>query len=183
MGRRRLTLKRGAARRTVIILLFVLVLFCVATARLFLWPPTDQPVRADAVVALGGDPGQLRAKKAVALARAGYAPVAVISLGGTPPAPCPRPVPGIQIICFRADPLDTRGEAEFVGRLVAARHWDRIIVVSERSQATRARMLFKRCTTAQLVMAPVDDPPSHLLYDVAYEWGALTKALVLDRSC
>jgi hypothetical protein len=161
----------------------VLVLFLAATARLFLWPPTDEPVRADAVVALGGDPGQLRAKKALALAEAGYAATAVISLGGHPAAPCPRPVSGVRTICFRADPLDTRGEAEFVGRLVAARHWDRIIVVSERSQATRARLLFKRCTGAQLVMVPVTDPASHLLYDVVYEWGALTKALVLDRSC
>jgi uncharacterized SAM-binding protein YcdF (DUF218 family) len=159
------------------------VLFAAATARLFLWPPTDEPVRADAVVALGGDPGHLRAKKAMALAEQGYAPVAVISLGGEPPAPCPHPVPGVQVDCFRADPLDTRGEAEYVGRLVATRHWGRIIVVSERSQATRARMLFKRCTGAQLVMVPVADPIGHLAYDVAYEWAALAKALVVYRSC
>lgn len=162
----------------------LLVIFVVVgTARLFLWPPTNQPVRANAVVALGGDPGQLRAKKAVALAEAGYAPVAVISLGGQKPAPCPHPVPGVRIICFRADPLDTRGEAEFVGQLVAARHWHGIIVVSERTQATRARMLFKRCTSADLVMVPVTDPRSHLVYDVAYEWGALIKALTVNRSC
>lgn len=166
-----------------LVLVVVLVLVLTATARLFLWSPIDQPVRADAVVALGGDPGQLRAKKALALAEAGYAPVAVISLGGDPPAPCPRPVSGVRTICFRADPLDTRGEAEFVGRLVAARHWDRIIVVSERSQATRARLLFRRCTDAELVMVPVNDPPSHLPYDIVYEWGALAKALVLDRAC
>ena len=163
--------------------LLVLLLFVVGTARLFLWPPTDSPVRVNAVVALGGDPGQLRAKKAVVLARAGYASVAVISLGGTAPAPCPHSVPGVHIICFRADPLDTRGEAEYVSRLAAARHWHKIIVVSERSQATRARMLFKRCTSVQLVMVPVEDPPSHLFYDIAYEWGALTKALVFTRSC
>jgi uncharacterized SAM-binding protein YcdF (DUF218 family) len=176
-GRRKWVVRLG------LVLGVVVVLFLVATARLFLWPPTDQPVRADAVVALGGDPGQLRAKKAIVLAKAGYAPVAVISLGGDPPVPCPHPAAGVDIICFRADPLDTRGEAEFVSRLIADRHWDRIIVVSERSQATRARMLFKRCTSAQLVMVPVTDPPSHLLYDIAYEWAALTKALVLDRSC
>jgi DUF218 domain len=178
-GRRRGT----AVRRLGLVAAIALALFVVATARLFLWPPTDQPVRVDAVVALGGDPGQLRAKKAVALAGMGYAPVAVVSLGGDPPAPCPHPVVGVQVICFRADPLDTRGEAEYVARLVAARHWSRIIVVSERSQATRARMLFERCTSAQLVMVPVTDPTSHLLYDVVYEWGALLKALIIERSC
>jgi uncharacterized SAM-binding protein YcdF (DUF218 family) len=109
--------------------------------------------------------------------------VAVISLGGTKPVPCPKPVPNVSIICFRADPLDTRGEAEYVARLAARRHWDRIIVVSERSQATRARLLFKRCTRVQLEMVPVTDPRSHLFYDVAYEWGALTKALTFVRSC
>jgi hypothetical protein len=166
-----------------LVLVVLLALFMAATARLFLWPPTDQPVRADAVVALGGDPGQLRAKKALALAEAGYAPVAVISLGGHTPVSCPPPVSGVRTICFRADPLDTRGEAEFVGRLVAAQHWDRIIVVSELSQTTRARMLFERCTGAQLVMVPVTDPAGHRLFDVVYEWGALTKALVLERSC
>jgi hypothetical protein len=32
-------------------------------------------------------------------------------------------------------------------------------------------------------MVPVSDPVSHLPYDVAYEWGALVKAIVLERSC
>jgi uncharacterized SAM-binding protein YcdF (DUF218 family) len=161
----------------------VFVGFVVGSARLFVWPPTDQPVKADAVIALGGDSGQLREKLALHLARSGYAPIAVISLGGKKAVPCPHPVRGIKIICFRADPLDTRGEAEYAARLTAKRHWRRIIVVSERSQATRARMLFKRCTRVQLVMVPVEDPRKSLFFAVAYEWGALTKALVLERSC
>ena len=162
----------------------VIMLFAAATARLFVWPPTDRAARVDAVVALGGDPGQHRAHAALALATSGFAPVAVISLGGTRPVPCPRTsARHVQVICFRADPLDTRGEAEYVADLAARRHWTRLIVVSERSQATRARMLFERCTTAHLLMVPVNDPTSHLPYDVAYEWGALAKALVVRRSC
>ena len=135
------------------------------------------------MVALGGDPGQKRAHHAIALAREGFAPVAVISLGGNPPVRCPSHVSGITIICFRAHPLDTRGEAEYAAALAARRHWTRLIIVPERSQATRARLLFKRCTSAQLVVAPVNDPPSALPYDVAYEWAALAKALVVRRSC
>lgn len=163
--------------------LVVVVVLVVGTARLFVWPPTDQPTRADAVVALGGDSRQLREKKALKLARQGYAPVAVISLGGTKAIACPHPVPDVQLICFRADPLNTRGEAEYVAALAARRHWHRIIVVSERTQATRARLLFKRCTPIQLEMVPVTDPRVRLPFDVAYEWGALFKALVLVRSC
>ena len=104
-------------------------LFVVASARLFVWPPTDRPVHADAVVALGGDPGQLRAQKAIALVRAGYAPEALISLGGTVEAPCPHPEPAVRVVCFRADPLDTRGEAEYVGREAARNHWTTLIIV------------------------------------------------------
>ena len=171
---------RGAVLLTLIV---VVVFVVVATPRLFIWPPTDQPVKSDAVVALGGDAGQLRQMKAIALARAGFAPVAVISLGGVKAVPCPTHVKGVTIICFRADPLDTRGEAEYVADLVAERHWKRIIVVSERSQATRARLLFERCTPAQLVMDPGAGSPKPAPFDVAYEWAALFKAVVLVRSC
>ncbi len=160
----------------------VIVLFLVATARLFVWPPTDPAARVDAVVALGGDPGQRRAHEAIDLVRAGFAPVAVISLGGIPAVACPSHH-GVAVVCFRADPLDTRGEAEYVAGLARRRHWTQLIVVSERSQATRARMLFKRCTAVHLHMVPVADPVSHLPYDVAYEWAALAKALIFERSC
>jgi len=176
--------RRGRLRRRVVLAAAVVVVLVVAaTARLFVWPPTDHPVRADAVVALGGDPGQRRAAQAVALARAGYAPVAVVSLGGAVPAPCPRPVPRVRIVCFRPRPLDTRGEARYVAQLAARHHWHRLILVPERSQSTRARLIFERCTSAHLVVVPVADPLSHLPYDVLYEWGALFKALVLYRSC
>jgi len=157
--------------------------FLAATARLFVWPPIDAPVRVDAVVATGGDPGQRRAARAIDLVRSGFAPVAVISLGGTPVVACPSHPRQVRVICFRADPLDTRGEAEYVAALARRRHWDDLIVVTERSQSTRARLLFERCTTAHLHMVPVNDPVSHLPYDVLYEWGALLKALVINRSC
>jgi uncharacterized SAM-binding protein YcdF (DUF218 family) len=169
--------------RVVAVVIVLLVLFFTATVRLFVWSPTDQPTRVDAVVALGGDPGQRRAHEAIGLVRSGFAPVAVISLGGIRPVNCPQPGRRVRVICFRANPLDTRGEAEYVAALARKRHWSQLIVVSERSQATRARVLFKRCTSAHLHMVPVSDPLSHLPYDVVYEWGALAKALVLQRSC
>ena len=161
----------------------LIILFGAATARLFVWSPTDAPTRVDAVVALGGDTGQRRAHYALGLVTAGFAPVAVISLGGKRAVPCPTHPKSERVICFRANPLDTRGEAEYVARLARASHWHHLMVVSERSQTTRARILFNRCTTAQLRMVPVSDPASHLVYDVVYEWGALAKALVLHRSC
>ena len=172
-----------ACGRLLVVGVVLIVLFVAATARLFVWPPTDPPTRVDAVVALGGDPGQRRAQQAIALVASGMAPVAVISLGGTRAVPCPSHPPAVRVICFRADPLDTRGEAEYVARLARKEHWNQLIVVSERSQATRARLLFERCTDAHLHLVPVADPGFHLVYDVVYEWGALFKALVLQRSC
>lgn len=170
-------------RRVLLVGLLVIAVFSAATARLFVWPPTDPPTHVDAVVALGGDPGQRRAHEAIDLVRSGFAPVAVISLGGVTAVACPRPGPPVRVICFRANPLDTRGEAEYVAGLARRRHWNQLIVVSERSQSTRARLLFKRCTAAHLHMVPVSDPGWHVVYDVVYEWGALAKALVLQRSC
>jgi len=161
---------------------FLLALFLAVTARLFVWPPSDRPTRADAVVALGGDPGQLRAKEAVQLARSGYAPIVVVSLGGGG-ARCPAAPGSVRVVCFHANPLDTRGEAEYVARLVRRNHWRKIIVVPERSQTTRARLLFERCTNADLEMVPVADRGFRLVVDVAYEWGALLKALVWKTSC
>ena len=170
-------------KRIIIVVLLVVVVFLVSTARLFVWAPSDTPSRVDAIVALGGDPGQLRMKSAVKLAEAGKAPIVVISLGGDSKVRCPRTPKGIEVICFRPDPVNTRGEAEFVARLATKRHWHRIIVIPDRTQTTRARLIFKRCTRINLEMVPVQDHPSQLFAGVAYEWGALIKAMILNRSC
>ena len=167
----------------VVIGLVLVAVFSAATARLFLWPPTDAPAKVDAILALGGDPGQYRAKEGVALAEAGYAPVVMVSLGGYPPAPCPTARAPVRVICFRADPLDTRGEVEFATRLAEKTHWTSMLMVPERSQATRARLLFRRCSGMSLVVVPVTDHGLALVHDVVYEWPALAKAFVVHTGC
>ena len=171
------------SRRLIFLVILVVLFFLVSTARLFVWPPRDTPSRVDAIVALGGDPGQRRMKSALELAKAGYAPIVVISLGGDPKVRCPHTPKGIEVICFRPDPVNTRGEAEFVAGLAAQRHWHRIIVIPDRTQTTRARLLFKRCTGIGLEMVPVQDDLSQLAVGIAYEWGALVKAMIFNRSC
>jgi hypothetical protein len=168
--------------RTVLIVIVLGVVFLATTARLFVWPPTDSPTHVDAIVSLGGDPGQRRAHAAVALAAKGYAPVVVVSLGGYR-VPCPPAPRRVRVLCFRPNPVDTRGEAEYATSMARRYHWTSLMVVPERSQSTRARLLFRRCTQARLVVVPVEDRLLHLPLDVAYEWGALAKALVLKRSC
>jgi uncharacterized SAM-binding protein YcdF (DUF218 family) len=177
-GRHRLHLPR---KPIILVLLLAAMAFLISTARLFVWPPSDTPSHVDAIVALGGDPGGDRMKSAIHLAKAGYAPIVVISLGGDPKVRCPRRPKDLEVICFRPNPVNTRGEAEFVARLAAQRRWNRIIVIPDRTQTTRARLLFKRCTGIGLEMVPVHE--SDLFVGVAYEWGALMKAMILNRSC
>ena len=180
-------IRQGTLRRlvtwAVVVALVLAVAFAAATARLFLWPPTDAPAHVDAILALGGDPGQLRAKQAVSLAEAGYAPVVLVSLGGYPPAPCPKAAHGVRVTCFRANPLNTRGEVEFATREAARNHWTSMLMVPGRDQATRARLLFRRCSDMHLVVVPVSAHGWHLVYDLAYGWAALGKAFVVHTSC
>jgi uncharacterized SAM-binding protein YcdF (DUF218 family) len=176
------TLLRRVGR--VLLLVFVAgLVFLGITARLFLWPPTDAPARVDAILALGGDPDQLRAKEAVSLAEAGDARVVLVSLGNYPPAPCPKARAGIDVVCFRANPLDTRGEVEFATREATRYHWTSMLMVPERSQATRARLLFRRCSDIRMVVVPVSAHGLRLAANVAYEWAALAKAFVVHASC
>ena len=175
--------RRHTAARFVAVVVVLALVVGAASARLFVWPPTDAPQRVDAILALGGDPGQLRAKEAVSLADAGLAPVVLVSRGGHPPAPCPTATSGVRVICFRADPLDTRGEVEFAAARAALSHWTSLLMVAERDQATRARLLFRRCSSAHLVVVPVTAHGAALLLDVAYEWAALAKAFVVHPTC
>jgi hypothetical protein len=168
-------------RRLIVVALAVVIVFLAATARLFVWPPTDAPQHVAAVVALDGYPN--RTGKAIALAREGYASTVLLSVLAKSVPVCRTHVPGVHIVCFVPDPVTTRGEAEFATRMAARRHWDRLMVVASTTQTTRARIDFKRCYSGTLLMDPVKMPTGHLLQQVVYEWGALGKALFVLRSC
>lgn len=151
------------------------------SARLFVWPAHDRPTRVDAVVALGGDTH--RRAKALSLARAGFAPVAALSLGSPDDGPCPASDGTIEVVCFRPDPASTQGEARGLARLAAERGWHRIIVVPGTTQATRARLRIRRCYPGELLVDPARETAWSLPYDIAYEWAALAKALFFQRAC
>ena len=62
--------------------------------------------------------------------------------------------------------------------------WRRIIVVAQTTQATRARLRISRCYPGQVLeVAIAPQGIGEWLYQLAYEWGALFKALVLQRGC
>lgn len=178
----------------------VLVLVVLSTV-LFLWPPTGQPSPADAIVVIGGSGD--RHDKALQLAQRHLAPVLVFSLPEGAQNPACHPATGAQpghlaswqrraiqlqssgitVLCFAPSPISTQGEGEEVGRLAARYHWRSIILVTSREQAFRARIRVERCYHGHLEAAAVPVGLHLMPYTVAYEWGALLKALVLQRSC
>jgi hypothetical protein len=169
-------------RRVLVVATAVVVLFAGVTARLFVWPAQGMPSRVSAIVLFAG-PGD-RIPVALRLAREHRAPMLVVSRGQHGYSwPCPPAVPGIALICFDPDPGNTRGEAEFAGRLAKRYHWSSVVVVTATEQDTRARMLMKRCFGGSVYVVAGSLPLSSWPYQIAYEWGALVKALVLQRYC
>jgi uncharacterized SAM-binding protein YcdF (DUF218 family) len=162
----------------------VLVLFTAATARLFVWPARGMPARVDAIVVLAG-PGKLQ-PTALDLARQHRARYLVVSLG-TPPSGyhCPAPVSGVKTICFNPVPASTEGEAEYVGRLAHRYRWRSVAVVTITSQDTRARLRVQRCFPGHVyvITVPPDPAFTNWPYQIAYQWAALVKAMVVQRSC
>ena len=176
--------RRRPRRRVRIALAVLVIIIAAASARLFVWPDQGMPARVSAIVRLDA-PGPT-STIALRLATQHRAPFLVFSLGapGTPGA-CPRPVPRVTLICFHPSPGTTQGEAEFVGRLARKYHWRSIAVVTIAPQDPRARLRMERCFAGPVyvVTAPLDPHQTTWPYQIAYEWGALAKALVLQRGC
>ena len=179
-SRRRRLSKRW--RRVLIALAAVFVAVCAVTARLFVWPDQGMPSRVDAIVMLDGSGQPLNV--AVRLAAQHRAPFLVVSRG-TPASgdPCPKPVPEVTLICFNPVPPTTQGEAEFVGRLARKYHWRSIAVVAITPQASRARLRVARCFDGHVYVVTAPIRPGTWPYQIAYEWAALVKAVLVQRGC
>jgi hypothetical protein len=178
-GRRRSS--RGW-RRALVVAIVLVVAFGTATARLLVWPAQGMPARVSAIAVLAG-PGD-RLAVALQLARERRAPMLVVSQGWMGyGGPCAPATPGVKVICFDPDPGDTRGEAEFFGRLAKQYDWRSVVLVTTRGQDTRARILMGRCFGGSIYVVTASLPWSDWPYQIAYGWGALLKALTVYRSC
>jgi uncharacterized SAM-binding protein YcdF (DUF218 family) len=139
----------------------VTALWLGTAAALFLVPHGDEPPpRTDAIVALAGN--EERLPTALALQRRGVAPVVAISYSdelederraeacaGTEPTPP-------SLLCFRAEPFSTKGEAGAVARLARERGWDDLVVVTSGYHVFRARLLLERCLDTELAVVGSD---------------------------
>ena len=169
-------------RRILAGVLALVLVFAALTARVLVWPAQGMPSHVDAIIMMAG-PGD-RVSAAVRLARERRAPVLVVSQGQHGYSnPCPPPVPGVQLICFDPDPGNTRGEAEFAASLAGKYHWHSIVLVTTAEQASRARMLMRRCFAGDVYVVTAAEPLSSVPGQIVYGWGALVKALTLVRAC
>jgi len=163
------------------IVLAALVIFLALTAKLFIWPQTNAPRRAGAIVVLGSNTADdiRRVAEGERLFKAGDAPLLAISTG----LRCPIDVT-TRITCFSPSPDTTQGEARFIRRMAQRDHLRSVIVVAGRPQATRARLRVERCFAGVIEVVGVD-PRSfeQWIYQIAYEWGATIKALTIQRGC
>jgi uncharacterized SAM-binding protein YcdF (DUF218 family) len=91
--------------------------------------------------------------------------------------------PGVKTICFDPNPADTRGEAEFAGKLAKHYGWRSVVLVTTPEQATRARIVMRRCFSGSIYVITASLPLDEWPYLIFYEWGALFKALALHRDC
>jgi uncharacterized SAM-binding protein YcdF (DUF218 family) len=162
--------------------LVLVAIVAVASGRLFVWPAQGMPARVDAIVVLGG-PGD-RLGKGLELADQDRAPVLAISEGlEVPPSLCRPSSQAPRVICFQPDPLTTQGEAQAAARLARQYGWRSIVLVTTPDQDTRARIRFERCFDGGLYVVTTPLPASQWIYQIAYQWAATVKALVVQRSC
>jgi uncharacterized SAM-binding protein YcdF (DUF218 family) len=179
-------------RRLLTALVMLVALWLVAVAVLFVWPPANDspPAHADVVVVLAGARDQ-RLDPALKLVQRGVAPVLAISSAFNDPKwrKAHRLCRGrfgatrFRVICFKAVPYSTRGEARTVARLAREHGWKRIVVVTSTYHVTRARMLFRRCYHADLWMVGASSPWTVLPQEWASETGKLIVQTTLERSC
>ena len=173
---------RSPRRVAIVGVAVLLAAFVGAGSLLFTWPASDKPSHVDAVLSLNGTGEVARESRAIALVERGYAHVLLFSQGAYRTTPCPK-VPRVQVVCFEPAPARTVGEVEFAARYARSHGWDSLMIVPGRAQATRARLLMRRCFSGQIVVVPAPAQWLHFPVEVLYEWGALVKALLVDRHC
>ena len=166
------------------VLAIFVILFSAATARLLIWPDRGMPARVSAIVMLNG-PGD-RLDTALSLAWQHRARYLVIARGspvfGHGSVCAPR-IPQVTVICFDPSPATTQGEAEFAGRLAKKYHWQSVALVTTTPQDSRARMRMERCFAGPVYVVTTPIALTSWPYQIAYEWGAIVKALVIQRGC
>jgi uncharacterized SAM-binding protein YcdF (DUF218 family) len=124
--------------------------------QLFANPPQVAPQRTDAIVVLGGLSRE-RLPVAQDLQKSLDIPVLVVSTTGLAgniegDELCREGQEDPELVCFRPEPLNTRGEADAVAGLVTKYGWKSIMVVTSNYHVMRAGTLMEQCVAADVQM-------------------------------
>lgn len=156
------------------------VLWLIVAVQLFVNVDPLTVHRTDAVIMLGGASAE-RLPVARRVQQELGAPVLVLSHTDTPgnqladEACNSAQFPNPDLICFRPDEYDTRGEAVAIGKLVELNGWKSVTVVTSSYHTARAGRLMEQCTTADVQMVPShpDFPVTQWLRRFVIETGGL----------
>jgi uncharacterized SAM-binding protein YcdF (DUF218 family) len=181
-------MRRGLLRLLGALLLVALVVVGL-TYPLFVFPGTDRPGRADAVVVFAGGDGE-RQEEGARLVREGVAPVLVVSDGGRPGRDqarlCRERPADLRLHCLSPAPATTRGEARAFAELAEREDWRSLVLVTSTYHVRRAELLLDRCFAGELrrVGTPQrNDNRWETGRQLAGEWLALVASITLFRSC
>jgi uncharacterized SAM-binding protein YcdF (DUF218 family) len=133
---------------------------------------------------LSGSPTRL--PRGLALVRAGWAPLLVVSRSTDPTdlelRACAHRL-DVRVLCRRADPYSTEGEAKMVRALVRQRGWGAVDVVTSRYHVFRARLLLRRCLDGPLRVVAAPNQTWLLPADAVLEGLKLVYHEVVHRGC
>ena len=153
----------------------------------FVWPTTDVPRRADAIIVLSGDHGE---RRAVAFRLLDEGVAGTLVFVGTPDLGdeddlCRNGWRSKEVICLRPQPDGTRQEAQAVGELADHRGWKKVVVATTTYHVARAKLLFDRCVDGDVSVVPARR--SAALGDTARqtvrEWMVTGYFAVFKRGC
>ncbi|MFI8971759.1 YdcF family protein [Nocardia asteroides] len=163
------------------------LLLAVLVATVALWPVyvsprTDEPVRADAILILGGAHDG-REQLGLRLAAEGYAPRVLVSDPYERSPMINRICHGgysFEVICFDPSPRTTLGEGRELARLGA--DWTRVIVVTFTPHISRARYILGTCWPGDLLFVDPEPrlSPARWTWDYVYQSAGYVKAWFAD---
>ena len=161
-----------------VLLVLVLAAAIGLTLWLFVFPSSDRPGTAEAVVVLSGG-GRAPADRGLRLAQDGVAPVLVV-YGGR--ADLCAGHDAFEVICPKAR-QDDRDEARALAGLARKRGWRSLVVVTSTPGVSRARLVIERCYRQPTAFVGERPSAGSWARAIPSAWRAYLDALLVVRNC
>jgi uncharacterized SAM-binding protein YcdF (DUF218 family) len=181
-------MRRGLPRLPLLALGAVVVAVAALSFPLFVFPRTEPPGRADAVVVFA-DGRARRIGTGARLVSEGVAPVLVVSDGGRADSrealACRRGV-GVPAVCVTPEEGTTDGEVRAFAGLAAERGWRSLVLVTSGHHLRRATLLMDQCYRGRTFTARAAENPlavDEAVPRILHEWAGLAAAVTVQRAC